>query len=429
MILRSLLVLLILLLLGGGLAFLKYRQIQQEIAMFSQPQPPTSVSAVAVSAQRWQPRLEAVGNVQAVQGVLVNNEVAGQVQRILFESGDEVSAGQPLVQLNTEVDQADLDGLKAGLSLARLQLNRNQKLLKDRAVSQGDVDELSAQVTEALADVQAKEALIRKKTIRAPFDGQLGIRRINLGQFLDAGSSIVELEALDPVYVDYALPERRLSEIAVGQPVEVRVSAYPDQVFSGSIQAISPAVNRETRNIQVRALLENPDHRLLPGMFAKIATLLPVKDSVLTIPRQAVTFNTYGDSVFLILPAEGDDEAGKLQVQRRQITTGAVRGQEVEVISGLEVGDRVVSAGQVKLRNGAMVSIADADADADADAANEDGAASSDTQTPADQDASSVNPSASSESAASTESAQADHAARDTRHRAKAPMPDLALVA
>lgn len=358
MILRSLRVFLVLALLAGGLAFLKYQQIQEGMAMFSQPQPPAVVSATKVQVSSWQPRLEAVGNVQAVQGVMVNNEVAGQIKEILFESGDQVTAGQDLVRLDTEVDEADLNGLRAGLNLAQLQLERNQKLLRDRAVSQGDFDQISAQVTQALAQVQAKQALIRKKTIRAPFAGQLGIRRVNLGQFLDAGSAIVELEALDPVYVDYALPERRLSEIAVGQSVEVRVSAYPDQLFKGEISAISPAVSQETRNIQVRALLPNPDQRLLPGMFAKISTLLPVKDQVLTLPRQAITFNTYGDSVFLIQPGEGEQE-GQLVVQRRQVKTGAVRDQEVEVLEGLEAGDQVVSAGQVKLRNGSAVSIAD----------------------------------------------------------------------
>jgi membrane fusion protein (multidrug efflux system) len=162
----------------------------------------------------WQPRLGAIGNVQAVQGVMVNNQVAGQVERILFESGDMVRAGQALVQLDTEVDEADLAGLVASLNLAETQLKRNQKLLKDRAVSQGDFDEISAQVTQAKAQVQSKQALIEKKTIRAPFDGQLGIRRVNLGQFLAAGSAIAELEALDPVYVDYSLPERHLAKLS-----------------------------------------------------------------------------------------------------------------------------------------------------------------------------------------------------------------------
>lgn len=353
---RLLIVLLMLALLVGGLAFLKYRQIQAEIAQFSQPMPPTSVSAVEVTAQRWQPRLEAVGSLQAVQGVMVNNQVAGQVERILFESGDQVSAGQSLVQLDTDVDEADLEGLQATLTLARTQLARNEKLLTDRAVSRGDYDEIVAQLQKAEAEVGAQKALIEKKTIRAPFDGQLGIRQVNLGQYLSAGHEIVALEALDPVYVDYALPERRLGELRVGQPVEVTVKAYPDRVFRGEIQAISPAVNRETRNIQIRALLQNPDLLLRPGMFAKVATLLEAKDQVLTLPRRAITFNTYGDSVFAIREGEGDQE-GKLVVQRRQVTTGAVRGQEIEILEGLSAGDRVVDAGQVKLRNDAEVTI------------------------------------------------------------------------
>jgi len=376
MLLRIFLVLLFLAALIGGLAFFKYQQIQGEMAQFAHPRPPATVSAVTVEAVPWQPRLRAVGSIRAVQGVVVNNQVAGQVERILFESGDMVSQGQSLVQLDTEVDEADLAGLKATLQLAETQLARNRKLLKDRAVSQGDYDQVSAQVSEAAAQVQAKEALIQKKTIRAPFDGQLGIRRVNLGQYLPAGSEIAELEALDPVYVDYALPERVLAKLKVGQQVQVTVSAYPGRTFTGDIRAISPAVSRETRNVQIRALLENPESLLRPGMFAKVETLLPQQDRVLTLPRQAVTYNTYGDSVFLIEeqqaqaggggesgPAAGQQGAGqqgpKLVVQRRQIRTGDVRDGQVEILDGLQAGDRVVSAGQQKLRNGAEVQIAE----------------------------------------------------------------------
>lgn len=386
MFLRILLVLLFLAAMIGGLAFMKFQQIKGEIAMFSQPMPPSTVSAGTVEATAWQPRLGAVGNVQAVQGVLVNNQVAGQVERILFESGDRVTAGQALVQLDTEVDEADLAGLMASLDLSETQLKRNQKLLKDRAVSQGDFDEISAQVSQAKAQVQSKQALIEKKTIRAPFDGQLGIRRVNLGQFLAAGSAIAELEALDPVYVDYALPERHLAKLSVNQPVQITVSAYPDQIFKGRVRAISPAVDRQTRNIQVRALFENPERQLRPGMFARVETLLPLRDQVLTLPRQAVAFNTYGDSVFVIQEQAadaadggspgagtdqenggnetadaqaGDQQGSKLVVQRRQIRTGDVREDQVEVIDGLSVGERVVLAGQVKLRNGVEVAIVD----------------------------------------------------------------------
>jgi membrane fusion protein (multidrug efflux system) len=356
MFVRYLLVFLALAALVGGIAWVKYGQIQKEMAMSAHGRPPAAVSAVEVEARPWQPRIEAVGNVQAVQGVTVNNQVAGQVQEILFESGDQVRAGQPLVRLDTEVDKADLAGLEAALDLAETKLRRNQRLLRERAVSQGDFDEVSAQRQQAQAGVEAKEALIRQKTIRAPFTGQLGIRQVNLGQYLEAGSAIVVLEALDPVYVDYALPERNLSELEVGQAVEVSVTAYPDEVFPGEVRAISPAVNRETRNIQVRALLANPKRRLRPGMFAKVETLLPGREAVLTLPRRAITFNTYGDSVFLIQEGTGDQE-GTLVVQRRQVRSGAVRGDDIEIVDGLSNGDRVVLAGQVKLGNGAAVQV------------------------------------------------------------------------
>jgi len=377
MFLRLLLVIVILAALVGGLAYLKYEQVTAQMAQFAQPQPASAVSEVRVESTTWQPRLDSIGSVRAVQGVMVNNEVPGQVEAIRFESGDQVRAGQPLLQLDTEVDQADLRGLQASLELADIKLSRNAKLLRDRAVSQGDYDELSAALTQARAAVAAKQALIQKKTIRAPFDGQLGIRQVNLGQYLAEGSEIVALEALDPVFVDYKLPERDLSKLREGQPVEVRVTAYPDQVFTGRIQAISPAVDQVTRNAQVRAELRNPDGRLRPGMFAKVATLLPERDRVLTLPRRAVSFNTYGDSVFVIQQASTDgageatgepatessqappsgEQPAKLTVARKQIVTGSVRGDMVEVVSGLAEGDRVVLAGHQKLRNGAEVQI------------------------------------------------------------------------
>ena len=354
---RILIVLLALLAVVGLLAFLKFQQIQAQIALFSQPQPPTTVAAAEVQITQWEPTLRAVGSIQAVQGVLVNNQVQGQIERILFESGDQVEAGAPLVQLDTEVDQADLAGLQADLNLARSQLERSKRLLRDRAVSQDEFEEASAELLRAEAEVAEKQALIDKKTIRAPFSGQLGIRRVNLGQFLPAGSAIAALESLDPVYVDYRLPERHLSKLSVGQRVRIRTSAHPDRIFDGAIQAISPAVDRETRNVQIRAQFENPEQLLRPGMFARVETLLPVETGVLTLPREAVTFNTYGDSVFLILEGEGE-QAGKRVVQRRQIQTGAVQGDQISVLEGLEAGDLVVSEGQVKLRNGAEVAIA-----------------------------------------------------------------------
>jgi membrane fusion protein, multidrug efflux system len=349
---RLFLVLLALLALVGGLAWLKYSQIQKEIAMFSQPMPAPTVSVSAVRETSWEPTLEAVGTVQAVQGVEVSNQVAGQVEEILFESGATVKAGDVLVRLDVDVDQADLEGLKAAERLAQIKLGRNRALLKDRAVSQGDFDESLALLDQARALVKAKQATIEKKVIRAPFAGQLGIREINLGQFLKEGTSVVPLQALDPVFVDFALPERELSKISVGQGVRLRVGAYPDRTFQGTIHAISPGIDQGTRNVQARAELKNPDLKLRPGMFARVSALLPTQDRVLTLPREAISFNTYGDSVFVI-----EEKAGKTLVQRRQIQTGAVRGDEVAVRDGLKAGELVVSAGQVKLTNGQEVQI------------------------------------------------------------------------
>ncbi len=356
-------------LLIAGLAYVKYGQIQGSIAMFSKPMPAPAVSATKVTATRWEPTLGSVGTLQSVQGVMVSNQVSGQVKEIAFESGQEVRAGEVLLQLDDDVDRADLEGLMAAERLADIKLERNRALLKDRAVSRGDFDETTAQLDQVRAQVKAKQALIDKKTLRAPFAGRLGIRQVNLGQFLPAGSDIVLLEALDPLYVDYALPERHLDKLRVGQPVTLRVASSPGRTFEGTIAAISPGIDRGTRNISLRARLGNSDLALRPGMFARVETLLPAEEQVLTLPREAITFNTYGDSVFLI-----QEKEGKTVVQRRQVKTGAVRGDEVAVLEGLEPGDRVVSAGHVKLNNGQEVAIkedAPESAPASADAATD----------------------------------------------------------
>ncbi|MEY6431995.1 efflux RND transporter periplasmic adaptor subunit [Thioalkalicoccus limnaeus] len=349
---RSLIVLLVIAVVVGGLGFLKYRQIQEQGAMFSQAPPPPTVTAVAVRADTWTPRLRAVGSVAAVQGVSVSNEVPGQVLEILFESGAIVRRGDPLLRLDDTVDRADLAGLIADQELAKIRRERNARLLKSRAVSQEDFDEVSATLQKAEALVAAKQALVDKKTIRAPFDGQLGIRLVNLGQYLPAGSEIVPLEALDPVYVDFSLPERRFGEVHGGQTVEVQVAAYPERTFTGQVLAINPGIDRGSRNMRVRAILANDDQALRPGMFAQVAALLSVKEEVLTLPRQAVSFHTYGNSVFVIETADGQD-----RVQRRPIETGAVQGDEIEILSGLAAGDRVVLSGQVKLSNGQPVTV------------------------------------------------------------------------
>jgi membrane fusion protein (multidrug efflux system) len=355
MFLRYFLVLLMLAGAVAGLAWLKYGQIQRDIALFSQPMPAPVVDAVEVTERAFEPSLSAVGTVSPVQGVMVANEVAGVVRELRFESGDRVQAGQVLAQLDDSVDQADLAGLLAAEKLAEIQLERNTKLLKDRAVSRGDVDQATAELDQARALVAAKRATIEKKTVRAPFAGQLGIREANLGQFLPEGTPIVPLQSLDPVYVDFSLPERHLSELRPGQAVRVRVASYPDRDFPGDIRAVSPALDQGTRSVRLRAGLDNRDLLLRPGMFARVSVALPARPSVLTLPREAITYNTYGDSVFLIVEQEGKPVA-----QRRQVRTGDVIEDQVVIEDGLALGDRVVVAGQVKLRNDQEVQIREA---------------------------------------------------------------------
>jgi membrane fusion protein, multidrug efflux system len=353
MILRLFLVLLFLGAILGGIFGWKHFQQQQQAAMQGPPPPPVVASA-RVERETWGPRLTAVGSLVAVQGIDVANEVPGLVREIQFESGHAVKSGAVLVQIDDAVDQADLLGLLALRDLAQIKVKRLQALLKDRSTSQSDYDEAKATLDGAEAAVTSKRATIAKKRITAPFSGQLGIRKVDLGDYLPAGSPIVALNTLDPVYVDYMLPERELTQVSVGQPVSVSVAAYPGREFQGKVSAIDSGVDVKTRNVRIRATLPNPDLVLRPGMFAEVATLLPPRDGVLTLPRTAIDFAPYGSSVFLI-----EDKDGKPQVQRRPVTTGGAQGGRAEVVSGLAAGDRVVVAGQVKLRNGQAIKIDD----------------------------------------------------------------------
>jgi membrane fusion protein (multidrug efflux system) len=351
MLLRLFLVLLFLGAVLGGIFGWKYTQMQQQAAMGGPPPPPV-VAAADVTEESWQPRLKAVGSLVATQGIFVTNEVSGQVREIHFESGQEVKKGDLLIQLDDSVDQADLKGLIAQRDLAKVKLGRFAKLIKDRSASQSDYDEAKAELDGAEAAVAAKEALIAKKRITSPFDGRLGIRIVDLGEYLPPGSQIVPLDALDPIFADYSLPERHLPQVAAGKQVILSVAAYPGREFTGTISAINPGVEEKTRTMKVRATLDNAEGLLRPGMFAEVSTLLPARDSLLTLPRTAITFAPYGDTVFLI-----EEKDGQTLVQRRQVQTGHAQEGRVEIVEGLAAGDRVVIAGQVKLRNGQAVTV------------------------------------------------------------------------
>lgn len=352
MIKRLILVTLLLLLIFGGIFGWKYYAGMKMAAMMSAPPPPAVIASAVVEKQSWQPYLNAVGSVTATQGIYVTTEVAGKVDEILASSGQMVKAGDLLMSLDDSVDQADLKGLIAQRKLAQLQFERNSTLLKDRSVSRSDYDQSRASLDSAEAAVAAKQAIIHKKAISAPFSGQLGIVDINLGQYLSPGDAIVSLQALDPIYGDFNLPERHLPDVQVGQAVEIEVQAWPGRLFKGSISAINPGIDRGTRTLRLRATLDNPGHLLRPGMFAEVRTVLPLRDDILTLPRTAVTYNPYGESVFVI-----QEKDHGLVVQNRPVQTGAVRAERVEIISGLKAGEQVVSAGQNKLRSGQSVRI------------------------------------------------------------------------
>lgn len=352
MIKRLILVVLLLILIFGGIFGWKYLQKQQQ-ALHSKPQPPATVSSAQVTTMRWQPTLSAVGSVVPVNGTDVTTEVAGKVKEIRFKSGEKIAEGDLLVQLDDTVDRAQLEGFKADMRLAAVQFKRNARLLPKRAVSQSAYDEAKAQYESAQAKVASQEALISKKAIRAPFSGLLGIREVNLGQYLSPGTKIVQLQQLTPIFVDYTLPERYLNLIKVGQKVQITVSAYPGETFSGVITAVDAAVNPATRSLQVRARLPNPQGRLRPGMFAEVSSEQGEPREVLTIPRTAISYNPYGDFVFVIEHGKN----GKQVVQRIQITTGEIQQGQVEILKGLVAGQEVVQAGQLKLHNGQSVRI------------------------------------------------------------------------
>jgi len=353
MIKRLFLVLIILGVVLGGVFAFKLFQLRMMQAQFAQPLPPTPIAAALAQQEQWQPRLQAVGSLVAVNGTEVTTEIGGSIKTIQFESGQPVKAGAVLLQLEDSVDKAALDGARAERRLAEVKLNRAMDLIKRSAISKSEFDETQANADAAQARLAEKAAKLAQKTIRAPFDGLLGIRMVNLGQYLAPGSRIVSLQALDPIYVDYALPERYLPELSVGQGVEVKVAAYPDRVFGGNVSALASAIDTGNRSIVMRATLSNSDMLLRPGMFAEVATLQPQALSVITVPQTAVSFNTYGNFVYVITPGDGNS----LLAKRRQVTTGRSRAGNIEIVQGLQAGEQVVRAGLVKLRDGQSVVI------------------------------------------------------------------------
>ena len=345
--------------LGGGIAWFKNLvagKIHESLAgLANQPQ---TVSTTAATLQDWQPQLQAVGTLRALNGTDVSSQVAGIVSAIHFESGADVAKGTLLIELQAADDVAKLQALQATAALARITYNRDLQQLKAQAVSQQTVDTDAQNLKSAEAQVAEQQATVDYKMIRAPFDGHLGIRLVDLGQYLSAGTAIVTLQALDPIFVDFYLPQQALAKIRNGQAVSISVDTFPGRTFAGTIVAINSKVDPATRNVQVRAQVANPDHKLLPGMFATIEIDTGAPQRLVTLPLTSIAFNPYGDTVYIV-EDKGTAANGQPQKIARQtfVTAGAKRGDQVSILNGVKEGQVVVTAGQNKLHNGSLITI------------------------------------------------------------------------
>jgi membrane fusion protein, multidrug efflux system len=344
--------------LGAIYGFQVFKGIMIKKFMSALANPPQTVSVAKADYSQWQPTIEAIGSLRAVKGADLSIEVSGVVDSISFNSGDDVEAGAVLLKLRSEDDVARLESLQATAQLNQITYDRDQKQFKLQAVSQATLDTDAANLKNANAQVAQQQAIVDKKTLRAPFAGHLGIRAVDLGQYLGAGTAIVTLQALDPVFVDFFVPQQAVAQVQMGQSVAVKIDAYKDQVFTGEITALNPKVDASSRNVQIRATLKNPDHKLLPGMYATVDISTGGPQKYITLPQTVITYNPYGDTVYIV-DEKGTDSNGKPQLTARQtfVTTGPTRGDQVAVVKGVNEGDTIVTAGQIKLHNGSTVLI------------------------------------------------------------------------
>jgi membrane fusion protein (multidrug efflux system) len=366
MVKRFFIAIIILTVLIGGLAYFqlvfKPKMIKEFLS--KQAPPPATITAVPAATADWVERLPAIGTLIASQGVDVASQVAGIVTELGFESGQDVEKGTKLVQLDIAVEQADLASAEATLREADVSYKRQTDLLIKSVTSEATVDTALAKRDTAAAAVNRIKALIAQKAILAPFAGRLGIRKVEVGQYVSPGLALVTLQALDPIWVDFPMPEQNIGKLKTDQDVELTVDAFPKQVFKGKVTSLDARVSQDTRTLLVRGTLPNPDRKLLPGMFANVAVLAGAPAAVITVPRTTITYSLYGDSVYVVKPTSGTaaspDKPGPddvFEIERRFVTVGQVRDDLVAVTSGLKAGEVVVTTGQVKLNNGGRVKI------------------------------------------------------------------------
>jgi membrane fusion protein, multidrug efflux system len=356
--LRMTVMLLLVGLLAAGLIWFQQFKagLIKQVVTTIRSQVPTVATAKA-SVQQWQPRQTAVGSARASNGADLAAEISGVVDQIDFESGQTVDAGTVLLRLRPNDDEAKLAQLQASADLAAITLQRDQRQLQAHGVAQATVDSDAANLKVARAQVAAQQAVMTEKVVRAPFAGRLGVRQVDLGQYIAAGTTIVTLQQLDPMFVDFYLPQQALGQIEVGQKVEVSADAYPNRTFNGSISSLNSKVDPSSRMLQVRASVPNPDGALLPGMYLSVSVDSGKPESLVTIPSTAVAFNPYGSLVY-VLHDEKDAQGGDQQTVRQQfVTTGESRGDQISILKGITGNDMVVTAGQLKLHNGSPVKI------------------------------------------------------------------------
>ncbi|PPQ34849.1 efflux RND transporter periplasmic adaptor subunit [Rhodopila globiformis] len=356
--LRMGVMLLVMGLLGAGLyGFQQFKgNLLKKITATIRSDVPTVATAPA-TLQPWQPKLTAVGSARALNGADLAAEIGGVVDKVLFESGQDVAAGTVLVRLRPNDDDAKLAQLQANAELAAVTLARDEKQLAARAIARATVDSDVANLKVARAQVAAQQAVMAEKVIRAPFAGRLGVRQVDVGQYVSPGTTLVTLQQLDPMLVDFYLPQQALGQVAVGLPIEVTTDAWPGRVFNGKVSSLNAKVDPSSRMLQVRATIPNADGALLPGMFLNVAVVSGAPRELVTIPLAAVAFNPYGSLVYVVHDEKGAKGAEQHVVTQQFVTTGDERGDQVSILKGLSAHDVVVTAGQMKLHNKSVVKI------------------------------------------------------------------------
>ena len=355
---RTVIIAVLVLLFGGLFLFNVAKGIMIKKFFTGFKPPAATISVAKAELQKWRPSLQTVGSLRAVRGVDLAAEVAGTVSKIYVKAGEEAAEGQPLVDLDDRIELQSLANFQSQLDLTQAMFSRQEMLIKEHAISKQDFDQASANLKQAQANVNKEQQLIAQKHIVAPFSGRLGILQVSIGQYLTPGTSLVSLQAMDPLYLDFSVTEQHLSDLKLGQKVNLQLDAYPGQSFTGDLSAINSKINADTRNIDLQATVPNKDEKLLPGLFGHVEIVLDKPAEVVTVPATAITSTLYGDSIYVVEKIKADEsKPAEYIVHERVVTVGETRAKRIAILKGIKPGEVVVSSGQLKLHDGAEVNI------------------------------------------------------------------------